>query len=203
MKSDKNPFQTTNPKNKMEANPKKVTTAAQIDPRKELFSKLVELRNQIITESVTETPSTPHRMEVVAVHNGITYINDSRAINMDLTWFSLEQVQGKAVWIVGSLPENEDYTTLRDVVRGKVHTIICLGRNASRVFRTFLADVDLVIATSTAEEAVRAATVAARHGDTVILSPASPSHDLFDSYEDRGRKFVRAVLKITSEEHSK
>jgi len=168
--------------------------------RQELFDKLIDLRNQIIQESRSEMPSTPHRLEVVATVNGITYINDSRAVNVDLTWFALEQLDQPAIWIVGGMQDGHDYTMLREIVRDKVRAIVCLSRENSKVFKMFMADVEVVVAATTAEEAVRAATALAKPGECVILSPACPSHDLFDNYEDRGRKFVRAVLKLNSED---
>ena len=163
---------------------------------KEMFNSLLELRKQIIDESISDVRSTRHRQEVIGTHNGIEYINDSKATNVDLTWSSLERLDSPAVWIVGGLQDGQDYGMLKELVADKVRGIVCLGRENSKVFKTFMTYADVIVGASTAEDAVKAATALAQAGDKVILSPACASHDLFDSYEDRGNQFTKAVKNL-------
>ena len=163
---------------------------------KEMFNSLLELRKQIIDESISDVRSTRHRQEVIGTHNGIEYINDSKATNVDLTWYSLERLDSTAVWIVGGLQDGQDYGMLKELVADKVRGIVCLGRENSRVFKTFMTYADVIVGASTAEDAVKAATALAQPGDKVILSPACASHDLFESYEDRGNQFTKAVKNL-------
>lgn len=163
---------------------------------KEMFNSLLELRKQIIDESISDVRSTRHRQEVIGSFNGIEYINDSKATNVDLTWYSLERLDSTAVWIVGGLQDGQDYGMLKELVADKVRGIVCLGRENSRVFKTFMTYADVIVGASTAEEAVKAATALAQPGDKVILSPACASHDLFESYEDRGNQFTTAVKNL-------
>lgn len=163
---------------------------------KEMFNSLLELRKQIIDESISDVRSTRHRQEVIGTHNDIEYINDSKATNVDLTWYSLERLNSTAVWIVGGLQDGQDYGMLKELVSDKVRGIVCLGRENSKVFKTFMSYADVIVGASTAENAVKAATALAQPGDKVILSPACASHDLFDSYEDRGNQFTKAVKNL-------
>lgn len=173
------------------------------DPRKDIASatekqkfSIADLRRQIIDNSTRDLSGSGHRMEHVGTVNGIDFINDSGAISADLTWFSLERIQGDAIWIVGGLQEGQDCSDLKEVVRGKVKGIVCLGRESSRVYKTFLACTEVIVGASTADEAVKAALALAKPGQKVILSPACPSHDMFESYEDRGNQFVKAVQRL-------
>ncbi|MDC0303830.1 hypothetical protein OAL15_02340 [Flavobacteriales bacterium] len=158
-----------------------------------MFNSLLDLRKQIIEESVSDVQSTRHRQERIGEWKQIEFINDSKAINVDLTWYSLERLQGTVVWIVGGLQEGQDYSMLKELVADKVRGIVCLGRENSSVFKTFMSNADVIVGASNAEDAVKAASALAQPGDKVILSPACPSHDLFDSYEDRGNQFTKAV----------
>jgi UDP-N-acetylmuramoylalanine--D-glutamate ligase len=162
----------------------------------DMFNSLLELRRQILEESVSDVQSTRHRQELIGSWNEIEFINDSKAVNVDLTWYSLERLQGTAVWIVGGLQVGQDYSMLKELVGDKVRGIVCLGRENSLVFKTFMSFADVIVGASTADEAVKAAAAIAQPGDKVILSPACSSHDLFDSYEDRGDQFTKAVQKL-------
>lgn len=175
---------------------KTVTKKDQLDEREQQFNDLLSLRQEILDRSVSDVPSTKHRMEHVAEIDGVTYINDSHATNVDLTWYSLEGVTGQVVWIVGSMDTTNDYSMLKELVDEKVNTIICLGRENRKVFKAFMGSVEMIVAASTAEEAVRAAKTVAKEGDTVLLSPACASYDLFESYKDRGDKFIKAVKEL-------
>lgn len=167
-----------------------------ISTDQDIFNSLLELRKQILQESVSDVQCTRHRQEVIGVWNDIEFINDSKATNVDLTWYSLERLQGTAIWIVGSLQAGQDYSMLKELVADKVRAIVCLGKENGNVFKTFLTDAEIIVGASTADEAVRVAIALAKPGDKVILSPACASHDLFESYEDRGNQFTEAVLKL-------
>ena len=171
---------------------KKVETT----PEQDMFNSLLELRKQIIEESVSDVRSTRHRQELIGTLNDVHYINDSKATNVDLTWYSLERLETNAIWIVGGLQDGQDYGMLKELVSDKVRGIVCLGRENSKVFKTFMSYADVIVGASTAEDAVKAAAALAKPGDTVILSPACTSHDLFDSYEDRGNQFTKAVKNL-------
>jgi len=173
----------------------KPTPPQPVQTEQDIFNSLLELRKQIIEESVSDVQSTRHRQELVGRWNNIEFINDSKAVNVDLTWYSLERLEGTAVWIVGGLENGHDYTMLKELVKDKVRAIVCLGRESSKVFKTFLSCADVIVGASSAEEAVKAAATLAQPGDKVILSPACSSHDLFESYEDRGNRFTDAVKK--------
>lgn len=168
----------------------------EIDPIKKQFNDLLALRQEIIDESVSDVPSTRHRMELVEEIDEVTYINDSHATNVDLAWYSLERTEGDVVWIVGSMDTTTDYAMLKELVRDKVRCIICLGRENRKVFKAFMSDVELIVAASTADEAVRAAKTLAKSGESVLLSPACASYDLFESYADRGEQFIKAVKTL-------
>ncbi len=160
------------------------------------YNKLLELRNDIIRESLNDIESTEHRLEFITEINGVDYINDSKATTVDLAWYSLESIDRSLIWIVGGVDDRSDYSMLKEIVRDKVKVIICLGKENRKVFKTFMSDVDLIVAAADADEAVRQSNSLALKGDTVLLSPACASYDLFTSYEDRGNKFKDAVLNM-------
>ncbi len=163
---------------------------------KSLFSNFLELRNNIIRESLDDINSSAHRLEFIRNVNGVDYINDSKATNVDLAWYSLETVNNPVIWIVGGSDSTSDYSMLQEIVSDKVKSIICLGKDCSKIFKTFMSDVDMIVAASSAEEAVMTASSMAQAGETVLLSPACSSIDMFDSYEDRGDKFRKAVMTL-------
>lgn len=160
------------------------------------FNKFLELRNDIIRESLNDIESTEHRLEFITEINGVDYINDSKATTVDLAWYSLESIERPLIWIVGGVDDRSDYSMLKEIVRDKVKVIICLGKENRKVFKTFMSDVDLIVAAANADEAVRQSNSLALKGDTVLLSPACASYDLFTSYEDRGNKFKNAVMNF-------
>jgi UDP-N-acetylmuramoylalanine--D-glutamate ligase len=162
----------------------------------DLYKTFLEIRSSIIRESLDDIPSTEHRLETLGEFKGIEFINDSKATTVDLTWYSLERMNKPVIWIAGGIDNGNDYSNLTDMVQDKVKGIICLTRDSSKIFTTFTNTVDLIISVSTAEEAVRAGFAMAQKGDVVLLSPASGSFDLFDSYQDRGNKFKKAVKNL-------
>jgi UDP-N-acetylmuramoylalanine--D-glutamate ligase len=125
--------------------------------------------------------------------NGIEFINDSKATNINSTWYALECQNTPVVWIVGGVDKGNDYSMVEELVRQKVKAIICLGLDNEKIHRAFEGFVDTIVDTNSAEEAVRTAYYLGAKGDTVLLSPACASFDLFESYEDRGRQFKSAV----------
>ena len=160
------------------------------------YNNFLELRNNIIRESLNDIESTEHRLEFITDINGVDYINDSKATTVDLAWYSLESIDRPLIWIVGGVDDRSDYSMLKEIVRDKVKVIICLGKENRKVFKTFMSDVDLIVAADNAEEAVKQSNSLALKGDTVLLSPVCDSYDLFTSYEDRGNKFRSAVTNL-------
>lgn len=137
-----------------------------------------------------------HRLEFVREWNGVRYINDSKATNVDSAWYALESMKTPVVWIAGGTDKGNDYTPLQGFVKEKVHTLICLGIENTKLRNSFGDLVENLIEVHSAEAAVDAARKYAQRGDTVLLSPACASFDLFKNYEDRGQQFKQAVLSL-------
>jgi len=161
-----------------------------------IVAKVLELRNETIRESMGEFKNIDHRLEFVAKINDVAYINDSKATNVNSTWYALESVNTDVVLIMGGVDKGNDYEMLRDLVKTKVKAIICLGKDNKRIHDAFEDEVDVIVNTFSAEEAVQVAYHLAKKGSTVLLSPACASFDLFKSYEDRGNQFKAAVKEL-------
>ena len=162
-----------------------------------IVSKVLELRNDNIRESMGDFKSVPHRLEHVADISGIRFINDSKATNVNSTWYALEGMPNeKVVLILGGVDKGNDYNELTDLVKSKVKAIVCLGINNQRIHEAFADDVKTIVDTATASDAVQAAYKLATKGDTVLLSPACASFDLFKNYEERGDQFKKAVMEL-------
>jgi UDP-N-acetylmuramoylalanine--D-glutamate ligase len=140
--------------------------------------------------------SIEHRLESVGKISGINFINDSKATNVNSTWYALESMTTDVILILGGVDKGNDYSILKDLVRQKVKAIVCLGRDNKRIHDAFEDDVDLIVNTYSAQEAAQVAYHLATKGDTVLLSPACASFDLFKNYEDRGRQFKQAVREL-------
>jgi UDP-N-acetylmuramoylalanine--D-glutamate ligase len=162
----------------------------------ETLKTFLEIRKSIITESNSDIPSTEHRLEALGEYKGVEFINDSKATSVDLTWYSLERMNKSVIWIAGGIDTASDYENLKTMVAEKVKGIVCLTRNSKKLYNAFLDNVDIMVSVSTAEEAVRAGFAMAKKGDVVLLSPASGSFDLFESYQDRGNRFKKAVKNL-------
>lgn len=158
-----------------------------------LAAKLLQVRNQSITESMSGFEGAEHRLEKVVKIEGVSYVNDSKATNVNATFYALECMETPTVWIVGGVDKGNDYNDLLPLVREKVKAIVCLGLDNSKIVETFENVVDIIVETAGAEEAVKVSHKIAENGDTVLLSPACASFDLFEDYEDRGRQFKKAV----------
>jgi UDP-N-acetylmuramoylalanine--D-glutamate ligase len=161
-----------------------------------IAAKWLELRNPVIRESMGNFKSIEHRLESVGKISGISFINDSKATNVNSTWYALESMTSDVVLILGGVDKGNDYTMLKDLVRQKVKAIVCLGKDNKRIHDAFDEDVDIIVNTYSAQEAAQVSYHLAKKGDTVLLSPACASFDLFKNYEDRGRQFKQAVREL-------
>lgn len=161
-----------------------------------LASTIVNVRNEVIRESLQDFQNIEHRLEFVASINGVEFINDSKATNVNSTWYALESMNKPSVWIVGGQDKGNNYDDLIDLVKAKVKAIVCLGKDNKKIIKAFKNSVDLIVETDNTIDAVTAAYKIAKKGDVVLLSPACASFDLFKNYEDRGLQFKAAVRAI-------
>ncbi len=154
------------------------------------------IRKEKIREAIKTFKSLEHRMEHVATIRGVSFINDSKATNVNSTWFALESIETPVVLILGGVDKGNDYTLIEDLVRQKVKAIVCMGIDNKKIHQAFGHIVSKIADTNNAVEAVRTAFSLAEKATTVLLSPACSSFDLFKNYEDRGRKFKDAVRDL-------
>ncbi|PHR69720.1 MAG: UDP-N-acetylmuramoyl-L-alanine--D-glutamate ligase [Lutibacter sp.] len=161
-----------------------------------MTAQLLKVRKETIRESLEDFEGAEHRLEKVLKISGVQYINDSKATNINATFYALDSVKTPTVWIVGGVDKGNDYFDLMPLVREKVKAIICLGTDNQKIVKTFENVIDLIVETKGAEEAVKVAYKIAEKGDSVLLSPACASFDLFENYEDRGRQFKQAVREL-------
>ncbi|MEX0275489.1 MAG: UDP-N-acetylmuramoyl-L-alanine--D-glutamate ligase [Flavobacteriaceae bacterium] len=159
-------------------------------------AKLVNIRRETIRRSIEHFHGAPHRMEKILKIQHVQYINDSKATNVNSVYYALESIKTPVVWIVGGIDKGNDYSELMPLVREKVKAIVCLGLDNTRVKETFGNVVEPLVETFAMEEAVKVAYKIAKRGDTVLLSPACASFDLFRNYEDRGNQFKQAVRNL-------
>ncbi len=157
---------------------------------------LLKIRKQTIRESLENFQGVEHRLEHVLKINKVQYINDSKATNVNATYFALESMDAPTVWIVGGVDKGNDYKELFQFVNEKVKAIICLGVDNKKLIEAFGNMVDVIVETQYMNEAVKIAYKVAEAGDNVLLSPACASFDLFENYEDRGRQFKDAVRNL-------
>jgi UDP-N-acetylmuramoylalanine--D-glutamate ligase len=161
-----------------------------------IIGQALNIRKEVIRESLMDFQNVEHRLEKVATIRGVDYINDSKATNVNSTWYALESMDKPTVWIAGGVDKGNDYEMLKQLVAEKVRILVCMGLDNSKLHEAFGGCVDLIINTSSAQEAVHVASKMAKTGETVLLSPACASFDLFKNYEDRGRQFKAAVKQI-------
>jgi UDP-N-acetylmuramoylalanine--D-glutamate ligase len=157
---------------------------------------LVKVRKETIRQSIQSFQGAPHRLEKVLKINHVEYINDSKATNVNATFYALDGIKKPIVWIVGGVDKGNDYAELMPLVREKVKAIVCLGMDNSKLIDAFGNVIDLMVETYSMEEAVKVAYKIAERGDAVLLSPACASFDLFENYEDRGNQFKNAVKNL-------
>jgi UDP-N-acetylmuramoylalanine--D-glutamate ligase len=161
-----------------------------------MAAQLLKVRKEAIKESLESFEGAEHRLENVAKIYGVEYINDSKATNVNATFYALECMDKQTVWIVGGVDKGNDYNDLLPLVREKVKAIVCLGLDNEKIKNMFGNVVDIIVETAGAEEAVKVAHKLSEKGDAVLLSPACASFDLFENYEDRGRQFKAAVRSL-------
>ena len=161
-----------------------------------LAAKATGIKDEVIRNSLKSFSPIEHRLEPVLSVADVMYINDSKATNVDSAWYALESQTRPVVWIVGGKDKGNDYSILEDLVREKVKGIVCMGLDNSKIHAAFDSITSNIVDTASADEAVKAASRMAEAGDVVLLSPCCASFDLFENYEDRGRKFKEAVRRL-------
>ncbi|MGV6829630.1 MAG: UDP-N-acetylmuramoyl-L-alanine--D-glutamate ligase [Flavobacteriales bacterium] len=159
-------------------------------------AQLLNIRKATIRECLESFHGVEHRLEKVLKINNVFYINDSKGTNVNATFYALDSVSSPIVWIVGGVDKGNDYTALFPLVNEKVKAIICLGKNNDKIIQAFGNLVDVMVETNSMNDAVKIAYRMSKKGDTVLLSPACASFDLFENYEDRGRQFKNAVRNL-------
>jgi UDP-N-acetylmuramoylalanine--D-glutamate ligase len=161
-----------------------------------IAGRLLDVRKESIRESLSDVQSVEHRMEFVARINNIDFINDSKATNVNSTWYALESVNTPVVWIVGGVDKGNDYAQLFELAKAKVKAIICLGTDNAKIIKAFTGKVETIVEAANANDAVALSYRLAGKGDSVLLSPACASFDMFENYEDRGQQFKAAVRAL-------
>jgi UDP-N-acetylmuramoylalanine--D-glutamate ligase len=161
-----------------------------------IAARILEIRSEKVRESLFDFKGLEHRLEKVATIGGIEYINDSKATNVNSTWYALEVMEKPVVWIVGGVDKGNQYSVLQTLVSQKVKAIVCLGIENTAIHQSFAKLVDIVVNTQSMQDAVRMAHHLADKDDVVLLSPCCASFDLFDDYEDRGIQFKNVVREL-------
>ncbi|MDA9808201.1 UDP-N-acetylmuramoyl-L-alanine--D-glutamate ligase [Flavobacteriales bacterium] len=161
-----------------------------------MAARVFEVKDSVIRQSMIDFQNVEHRLEYVLTVHGIDFINDSKATNVNACWFALESMTKAVVWIVGGVDKGNDYSQLAEMVDEKVKAIICLGENNQNIIDAFKDKVDTIVQASTMSEAVNQSYSLANKGETVLLSPACASFDLFANYEDRGVQFKKSARTL-------
>ena len=159
-------------------------------------ANILKIRKETIKRSMSDFTAVEHRLESVLKVGGIEFINDSKATNVNAVYYALESMKTPTVWIVGGTDKGNDYAELIPLVRKKVRAIVCLGLDNMAILQTFEGLVDNIVETRSMQDAVRSAYMFGRKGDTVLLSPACASYDLFENYQDRGNQFKKEVKNL-------
>ncbi|MBX7108232.1 MAG: UDP-N-acetylmuramoyl-L-alanine--D-glutamate ligase [Chitinophagales bacterium] len=161
-----------------------------------IVGSILDIRKDLIRESLSDFKALEHRLEWVADVHGIEFINDSKATTVNAVWYALESISKPVVWIAGGVDKGNDYSLLLDLVRTKVKAIVCMGLDNRKIHEAFSRSVDLIVNTESMTDAVKSAYRLSTNGDCVLLSPACASFDLFQNFEDRGRQFREAVRSL-------
>jgi UDP-N-acetylmuramoylalanine--D-glutamate ligase len=161
-----------------------------------IAGKLVGIRKPHIQDSLSDFQNIEHRLEHVALIQGIEFINDSKATNVNSSWYALENMSGKVVWIAGGIDKGNDYELLKPLIKEKVKAIVCLGKDNHHLLDAFSDIVEHIVETRSMDVAVQTAIYLGSKGDTILLSPACASFDLFENFEDRGNQFKLAVNSL-------
>ena len=162
-----------------------------------IVSRIIDIRKDVVRESFSDFHNVEHRLEKVANIGGVEFINDSKATNVNSAWYALESMDKEVIWIAGGVDKGNDYSILVPLVEKKVKAIVALGQDVRKIHEAFSKKVNLIIHAMTMEEAVRYSYSLADKGDCVLLSPACASFDLFENYEDRGRRFKSCIAQIS------
>jgi len=163
-----------------------------------LASKEVGVEKQDILKGLISFQAVEHRLEFVETVNGVAYINDSKATNVDSVFYALDSMETPVVLIMGGVDKGNDYTQIEELVKSKVSALVCMGADNSKLLEFFFTRIDRIVETDSMETAVKASIELAHSGDTVLLSPACASFDLFKNYEDRGRQFKQQVKELVN-----
>ena len=161
-----------------------------------MAARVFEVKDSVIRQSLIDFENIEHRLEYVLKVHGIDFINDSKATNVNASWYALESMNKDVVWIAGGVDKGNDYHQLVEMAKEKVKAIICLGQNNEKIIGAFKSVVDTIVQASSMQEAVNLSYDLANNGDAVLLSPACASFDLFANYEDRGTQFKKSVRKL-------
>ncbi len=161
-----------------------------------IAARVLDIRKETIRESLSDFQGVEHRLEPVVKVHGIEFINDSKATNVNSSWYALETMKDQVVWIAGGVDKGNDYSMLYPLVKDKVKAIVCLGKDSTKLHDAFDSIVDTIVDADDMYEAVQTAYYLSNKGDQVLLSPACASFDLFDNYEDRGRQFKESVRNL-------
>ncbi len=161
-----------------------------------ITKRIFDLRKEVIKESMSDFQNFEHRLEFVLRVHGVDFINDSRATNVNATWYALETISHPVIWIAGGMDKNNNYKAIKELVREKVKVLICLGKDNNKLIKYFSKIIPDIIETSTMVDAVNAAYSYGEINDVVLLSPTCPSFALFENYEDRGKQFKQAVYNL-------
>jgi len=161
-----------------------------------IAGSILGIRKEVIRESLSDFKGVEHRLEKLTNVRGVEFINDSKATNINSTWYALESMDDETVWIVGGVDKGNDYSELMDLVKDKVKAIVCLGVDNSKIHQAFDGVIDTIVDTESMQDAVTKAFELANEEASVLLSPACASFDLFKSYEDRGDQFKKEVRKL-------
>ncbi|MBL7924466.1 MAG: UDP-N-acetylmuramoyl-L-alanine--D-glutamate ligase [Bacteroidia bacterium] len=161
-----------------------------------IAGRILDIRKDLVRESFSDFENIEHRLEFVSSVHGIDFINDSKATNVNSTWYALESMDKPTIWIAGGVDKGNDYDMLKELVESRVKALVCMGADNKKIVDAFRDLVPVIVETASAEEAVQAAYRLGKKGDAVLLSPACASFDLFENYEDRGRKFKAAVRTL-------
>ena len=161
-----------------------------------IASMIFEIRNEQLRESLSSFTGVEHRLEYFLKVHGIEFVNDSKATNVNSTWYALESIRKPIVWIAGGVDKGNDYLMLKALAKEKVKALVCLGKDNNKLHESFKGVIKNIVDVSSMDEAVKTAYYLARNGDTVLLSPACASFDLFENYEDRGNQFKQKVRNL-------
>jgi len=161
-----------------------------------IVRRILDIRKEDIQKSLIDFEGIEHRLESVISVHGIEFINDSKATNVNSTWYAMESMTKPVIWIAGGQDKRNDYSLLQELVKKKVKAIICLGNDNIKIHKTFANYVETIIDAGSMMEAVRQAYLTGKQNDVVLLSPACASFDRFENYEDRGRQFKKLVKEL-------